>query len=76
MSRGYSLRMAEAIREADDNNLGVQLGRVCLARDISVSQVAQVLNVSRQAVYLWFSGVAAPRGKTGDAIRAYLITLD
>ena len=75
MSRGYSLRMAEAIRQADENNLGVQLGRVCLARDISVAQAAKVLNVSRQTMYFWFTGLSEPRDKASDDIRAYLITL-
>ena len=48
--RGYSIRVAEAIQEADGNLLGVQLGRACLARDISVSAAAEALGVTRQTV--------------------------
>lgn len=73
--RGYSIRVAEAIQEADGNLLGVQLGRACLARDISVSTAAEALGVTRQTVYHWFLGLSEPRGKTCDAIRAYLTNL-
>lgn len=73
--RGYSIRVAEAIKEADGKLLGVQLGRVCLAQDISVSVVAENLGVTRQTVYHWFVGLSEPRGKACDAIRAYLKTL-
>lgn len=73
---GYSIRVAEAIREADGDMLGVQLGRACLARDISVSQVATALGVTRQTVYFWFTGVSEPRGRTRELIRTYIKNLD
>lgn len=73
--RGYSIRVAEAIQEADGNLLGVQLGRACLARDISVSAVAAALGVTRQTVYHWFLGQSEPRGRACDAIHAYLTNL-
>lgn len=74
--RGYSIRVAEAIKEADGSHLGVQLGRACLARDVPVSTVAQALGVTRQTVYHWFLGLSEPRGRAIDAIRDYLKTLD
>ncbi len=74
--RGYSIRVAEAIKEADGNLLGVQLGRACLARDIPVSDVAKGLKVTRQTVYHWFLGLSEPRGASRDAIQAYLASLD
>lgn len=74
--RGYSIRVAEAIKEADGSLLGVKLGRACLARDISVSTVAEVLGVTRQTVYHWFLGLSEPRGRAVDAIRTYINSLD
>lgn len=74
--RGYSIRVAEAIQGADPSLLGVQLGRACLARDISVSEAAKGLNVTRQTVYHWFLGLSEPRGKARDAIQTYLASFD
>ena len=73
--RGYSIRVAEAIKAADSSHLGVQLGRACLARDVPVSVVAKNLGVTRQTVYHWFLGLSEPRGKTCDAIRTYIADL-
>ncbi len=73
--RGYSIRVAEAIKEADGSLLGVQLGRACLARDISVSVVAKGLKVTRQTVYHWFLGLSEPRGNARDAIQTYLASI-
>lgn len=73
--RGYSLRIAEAIKKADGSLLGVKLGRLCLARDIPVSVVADKLGVTRQAVYAWFTGESDPRGPMCDAIEAYIKSL-
>lgn len=73
---GYSIRVAEAIKEADGSLLGVQLGRACLARDIPVSTAAKALGVTRQTVYHWFLGLSEPRGKVIDAIKSYIASLD
>lgn len=73
--RGYSIRVAEAIKEADGNLLGVRLGRVCLARDIPVSTVAEALGVTRQTIYHWFIGASEPRGQARGAIENYLTRL-
>lgn len=73
--RGYSIRVAEAIKAGDDDHLGVQLGRACLARDIPVSVVAKGLKVTRQTVYHWFLGLSEPRGGARDAIQTYLASL-
>jgi hypothetical protein len=74
--QGYTIRVAEAIKGANGDLLGVQLGRACLARDISVSDVAKGLKVTRQTVYHWFLGLSEPRGGARDAIQAYLASLD
>jgi hypothetical protein len=73
--QGYSIRVAEAIKEADSNLLGVQLGRACLARDIPVSAVAEELKVTRQTVYHWFLGLSKPRACVRDAIQTYLVSI-
>ena len=73
--RGYSIRVAEAVKEADGNLLGVQLGRACLARDIPVAAIAVDLGVTRQTVYNWFLGLSEPRGAISEAIRVYLNNL-
>ena len=72
---GYSVRTAEAIQKADVNLLGVKLGRACLARDISVSTVAEILGVTRQTVYSWFLGEREPRDEARSAIQNYLTNL-
>jgi hypothetical protein len=48
MSYGYSIRVVEAIKNADVNHLGVQLGLACIANDISVSEAARALGITRQ----------------------------
>jgi DNA-binding phage protein len=72
---GYSIRMARSIEEADGNLLGVQLGRVCLARDIPVAEAAREVGVTRQTIYLWFLGLSNPRGAMCQAIEDYLTRL-
>ena len=53
MSYGYSLKLAELNRKADNRSIGVQLGRVCIKRNIPVTIVAAKLRVSRQTIYNW-----------------------
>lgn len=63
MSYGYSTRLIELNKKADDRMLGVRLGRVCIENDIPVLSVAISMGVSRQTVYNWFCGVTSPRAK-------------
>ena len=56
MPKGYSIALAEEIKAADQNLIGVRLGTVCLTKDIPVSDVAEFFNVSRMTVYSWFKG--------------------
>lgn len=76
MTYGYSFRLAELNSSADSASLGVQLGRVCIKRDISVIDVAHELGVTRQTVYNWFCGVKAPHETTVAKIEAYLSSLE
>lgn len=55
-SRGYSSLTARYINEASSVLLGVKLGKICVAKDIPVTDVAEYLGVSRMTVYSWFLG--------------------
>ena len=74
--RGYSLRIVRANEQADSSNIGVLLGRVCIKKEIPVSQVAEFFNVSRMAVYNWFSGKGKPRKKMEGKIQEILDKLN
>ena len=69
MPKGYSLLMADEIKSADSQLLGVQLGRVCLNKDIPVSDVASFFGVSRMTVYSWFRGKSTVSGKHAEKMK-------
>jgi len=69
MPKGYSLLMADEIKSADSQLLGVQLGRVCINRDIPVSDVASFFGVSRMTVYSWFRGKSIVSGKHAEKMK-------
>lgn len=52
----YSVKIVRLNTEANQEMLGVQLGRLCISKDISVIQVAKDLDVTKAAVYRWFAG--------------------
>lgn len=58
--RGYSQSVIEANQLADPSNIGVMLGRVCIAQKYPIAAIAKELEISRQAVYHYFSGNAKP----------------
>jgi hypothetical protein len=60
MSYGYSARLIQINKQADEARLGVALGRICIALDIPVSVIAQHAGVSKQTVYNWFMGLYDP----------------
>lgn len=59
-SKGYSRNLVAANKCADPFHVGVQLGRICIERDIPIADVAEYLKVSRQTVYMWFLGKTKP----------------
>jgi hypothetical protein len=71
-NRGYSKRVADANKKASINSLGVRLGRLCISEDISVMQVAEMLEVSRQTVYSWFTGHYIPDEKYEKKIQGFI----
>ena len=60
MSYGYTTRLYSLNKKADGSLLGVKLGRVCIKHDISVTEIATKLGVSRQTIYNWFMGTHEP----------------
>ena len=60
-NRGYSKKIILANREASEESIGVQLGRYCISRDISVSEIADYFEVTRMTIYGWFDGTWVPR---------------
>ena len=72
MSQGYTIKVAEAIKNADGSLLGVQLGRICLDRDISVLEAARTLGVTRQTVYQGFCGEASPHSHHLDMMQEWM----
>jgi transcriptional regulator with XRE-family HTH domain len=73
--RGYSLRLCAHNTAADPASLGVQLGHLCIAQDVPVTDVARQLGVSRQTLYNWFCGVNTPQRRFLPAIEAYIASL-
>ena len=72
MGYGYSVRLFKDNAAANPALLGVQLGRMCIERDISVQAVAAALGVSRQTIYNWFRGDYSPHPKTDQAIHDFI----
>jgi len=60
-TRGYSYDIVKRIEAADQSLPTVRLGMMCIAKDISVTEVAAATGVSRQCVYAWFTGKFKPR---------------
>lgn len=75
MTYGYSQRIVERNRRADDRLIGVRLGRVCIAQEVPVSVVAREFKVTRQTVYNWFSGASSPATLLHTRIDVYIANL-
>ena len=73
--QGYSLAIVDAIKRAPRNKLGVRLGRACVNANVSVIQVASDFNVSRNAVYAWFTGKSNPSWRIEEAVEQYITKL-
>lgn len=76
MSYGYSARIITANKRQDDSCLGVKLGRLCIALDIPVSEIARQAGVSRQTIYNWFTGSYDPRAGYKSVVESIIQNLD
>lgn len=75
MAKGYSILLANQIRAADPSLLGVQLGKVCIDKDIPVTDVSDFFKVSRMTVYSWFRGEAKVSGKHTEKMQKLIARL-
>lgn len=75
MSYGYSLRLVEANTRSESQSLGVALGRLCIAKNVPVQEVADQLGVTRMTVYNWFWGESEPSPNLTERIESYMATL-
>jgi plasmid maintenance system antidote protein VapI len=75
-NHGYSRKLVRANYEADTSQVGVFLGRQCMVKDIPVKKVAKDLGVTRQTVYLWFTGQVDPHPDMASKIRAYIAKIN
>ena len=72
MSYGYTTRIDSLNQKADQSLLGVRLGRVCIDNDVSVTEMASQLGVSRQTIYNWFVGFHEPNNEITAYIEALI----
>ena len=69
---GYTLALVELNRQASQSKLGVKLGKACIKHNISVAEIALAFDVSRTAVYNWFTGKSEPNLRLESAIERYI----
>ena len=75
MAKGYSTLTVQEINEANQALLGVKLGKLCVDRDIPVTDVADFFHVSRVTVYSWFRGKAVVSGKHAEKMQKLITKL-
>lgn len=75
MTRGYSQYTVDLNKSADKRQIGVALGRLCIAKRMPVAKIAKHFNVSRQTVYNWFAGKHEPSDQLLRPILAFIKTL-
>ena len=63
MAFKYSSAFVEAVQDAPVRSLGQELGLLCVQGNLRATYVAQVLNVTRMTVHLWFRGSSISPGK-------------
>ena len=69
---GYTVYLVRKNSSADSKKLGVQIGRLCIEKNISVKEIATLAGVSTQAVYKWFIGEYSPRPALASKLFAFL----
>lgn len=71
MPRPYGDKFLRFLESPDEENLGVQLGRACVAANIPAAHVAVALEASRMTVYNWFRGGDIRRHRRKE-VRAFI----
>ena len=75
MPHGYSQYLVLVNKSANKRHIGVALGRACIAKGVSVADVAERFGVSRQTVYNWFEGKHDPKPEMLSDIEKYIARL-
>ena len=75
MNNRYSLGIMLLNQQAEQNRVGVKLGKKCIKLGIPVAEVASRVGVSRQTVYNWFIGAYDPKPKLATVITQLLRNL-
>ena len=75
MNNRYSLSIMLLNQQAEQNRLGVKLGKKCIKLGIPVAEVAGRVGVSRQTVYNWFIGAYDPKPELATVITQLLRNL-
>lgn len=57
---GYRQAMTYRVNNSEVENIGIRLAKLCVSKNIPVTDVAEYFGVSRQAVYMWFRGKCKP----------------
>jgi hypothetical protein len=52
----YTKKIIRINADADSSLMGVALGRLCIYFNIPVNQISKDLDVSKAAIYRWFTG--------------------
>lgn len=65
----YHDTVVDAIFAAPNKSIGVMLGRICVDKDYSVTDVAEYLGVTKMTVYSWFYGYRIPRDANLTRVR-------
>jgi predicted transcriptional regulator len=63
------------VKSADPNKIGVQLGLLCIEKNIPAQEIAQHFNITRASVYAWFKGQSEPKAKHVESIKELLAKL-
>ena len=59
-ARGYDSLFIRKVAEADHLPAVLQLAGLCIEKNIPVTEVAELLGVTRATVYNWMTGKTAP----------------
>lgn len=59
-TRGYDSLFIRKVEEADQKPVVLALADVCIEKNIPVTEVAELLGVTRATVYNWMTGKTSP----------------
>ena len=74
--KGYTQQTVRKNKDASIESWGVKLGRLCIAKNVSVQVVSSMLGVSHSTVYAWFTGQKKPFKKRIPEIQEFINNLE